>query len=62
MSESTATVILIDVGIFFLSIDIKREIAAFYIVFSQVAKLTRNPASTMMSQQIGSLHTGIKNI
>ena len=45
-----------------LRIDIKREIAAFYIVFSQVAKLTRNPASTMMSQQIGSLHTSIKNI
>ncbi len=45
-----------------LRIDIKREIAAFYIVFSQVAKLTRNPADTMMSQQIGSLHTNIKNI
>jgi len=45
-----------------LRIDIKREIAAFYIVFSQVAKLTRNPASTMMSQQIGSLHTSIFSI
>ncbi|MEM6400175.1 MAG: NACHT domain-containing protein [Cyanobacteria bacterium P01_D01_bin.116] len=45
-----------------LRIDIKREIAAFYIVFSQVAKRTRNPASTMMSQQIGSLHTSITNI
>ncbi|WP_414622810.1 eIF2A-related protein [Calothrix sp. CCY 0018] len=45
-----------------LRIDIKREIAAFYIVFSQVAKLTRNPASTMMSQQIGSLHTSISSI
>ncbi len=45
-----------------LRIDIKREIAAFYIVFSQVVKLTRNPADTMMSQQIGSLHTSIKNI
>ena len=45
-----------------LRVDIKREIAAFYIVFSQVAKLTRNPADTMMSQQIGSLHTNIKNI
>ncbi|NJN09627.1 MAG: hypothetical protein HC815_17220, partial [Richelia sp. RM1_1_1] len=45
-----------------LRIDIKREIAAFYIVFSQVAKRTRNPADTMMSQQIGSLHTSIKNI
>ncbi|BAY87931.1 WD-40 repeat protein (plasmid) [Calothrix parasitica NIES-267] len=45
-----------------LRINIKREIAAFYVVFSQVAKRTRNPASTMMSQQIGSLHTNIKNI
>ena len=45
-----------------LRIDIKREIAAFYIVFSQVARRTRNPADTMMSQQIGSLHTSIKNI
>ncbi|MBV6622637.1 MAG: NACHT domain-containing protein [Rivularia sp. (in: Bacteria)] len=45
-----------------LRIDIKREIAAFYIVFSQVAKRTRNPADTIMSQQIGSLHTSIKNI
>ncbi|NJN14045.1 MAG: restriction endonuclease, partial [Richelia sp. RM1_1_1] len=45
-----------------LRIDIKREIAAFYIVFSQVAKLTRNPADTMMSQQIGSLHTSISSI
>ncbi|MEO0932979.1 MAG: restriction endonuclease, partial [Cyanobacteria bacterium J06641_2] len=45
-----------------LRIDIKREIAAFYIMFSQVAKRTRNPASTMMSQQIGSLHISIKNI
>ncbi|MDJ0619674.1 MAG: NACHT domain-containing protein [Calothrix sp. MO_192.B10] len=39
-----------------LRIDIKREIAAFYIVFSEVAKRTRNPADTLMSQQIGSLH------
>ncbi|NJM18363.1 MAG: NACHT domain-containing protein [Richelia sp. SM1_7_0] len=45
-----------------LRIDIKREIAAFYIVFSQVAKRTRNPADTMMSQQIGSLHTSISSI
>jgi predicted NACHT family NTPase len=45
-----------------LRVDIKREIAAFYIVFSQVVRLTRNPADTMMSQQIGSLHTSIKNI
>ena len=39
-----------------LRIDIRREIAAFYIVFSEVAKRTRNPADTLMSQQIGSLH------
>ncbi|MEO1558075.1 MAG: NACHT domain-containing protein [Cyanobacteria bacterium J06632_19] len=45
-----------------LRINIKREIAAFYIVFSQVAKRSRNPSDTMMSQQIGSLHTNIKNI
>ena len=42
-----------------LQIDIKREIAAFYIVFSEVAKRTRNPADTLMSQQIGSLHKRI---
>ncbi|MEO0838709.1 MAG: NACHT domain-containing protein [Cyanobacteria bacterium J06643_5] len=45
-----------------LRINIKREIAAFYIVFSEVAKLSRNPADTMMSQQIGSLHKSVSNI
>ncbi|MEM7715886.1 MAG: restriction endonuclease, partial [Cyanobacteria bacterium P01_A01_bin.68] len=45
-----------------LRIDIKREIGAFFILFSQVAIRTRNPADKMMSQQIGSLHTSIKNI
>ena len=45
-----------------LRIDIRREIAAFYIIFSEVAKRTRNPADTMMSQQIGSLHRSITNI
>ena len=45
-----------------LRIDIRREIAAFYIIFSEIAKRTRNPADTMMSQQIGSLHRRIANI
>jgi len=39
-----------------LRIDIKREIFAFYIVFSEVAKRSRKPADTIMSQQIDSLH------
>jgi predicted NACHT family NTPase len=45
-----------------LRIDIRREIAAFYIVFSEVAKRSRKPADTLMSQQIGSLHKIIANI
>ncbi|MHC5857390.1 WD40 domain-containing protein [Nostoc sp.] len=45
-----------------LGIDIRREIAAFYIVFAEVAKRTRNPADTLMSQQIGSLQKRIANI
>ncbi|WP_442949600.1 NACHT domain-containing protein [Nostoc sp.] len=45
-----------------LVIDIRREIAAFYIVFAEVAKRTRNPADTLMSQQIGSLQQRIANI
>ncbi len=45
-----------------LGIDIKREIVAFYIVFSEVAKRTRNPANTLVSQQIASLHTRIVTI
>ncbi|MDJ0694937.1 NACHT domain-containing protein [Mastigocoleus sp. MO_188.B34] len=45
-----------------LRIDIRREIASFYIIFSEIAKRTRNPADTMMSQQIGSLHRSITNI
>lgn len=46
----------------YLRIDVRREIAAFYIIFSEVAKRTRNPADTMMSQQIGSLHKNITTI
>ncbi|NJR19323.1 MAG: NACHT domain-containing protein, partial [Calothrix sp. CSU_2_0] len=42
--------------------NIRREIAAFYIVFSEVAKRSRKPADTLMSQQIGSLHKIIANI
>jgi WD40 repeat protein len=45
-----------------LGVDIRREIAAFYIVFAEVAKRTRNPADTLMSQQIGSLQKRIVNI
>jgi predicted NACHT family NTPase len=45
-----------------LRIDIRREIAAFYIVFSEVAKRSRKPADTLMSQQIASLHKIIANI
>jgi predicted NACHT family NTPase len=43
-------------------IDIRREIAAFYIVFAEVAKRTRNPADTLMSQQVGDLHKRIASI
>ncbi|MEM6402308.1 MAG: NACHT domain-containing protein, partial [Cyanobacteria bacterium P01_D01_bin.116] len=42
-----------------LGIDIKREIAAFYIVFAEVAKRTRNPADILMGQQIATLHKRI---
>ena len=42
-----------------LGIGIKREVAAFYIVFAEVAKRTRNPADILMSQQIASLHKRI---
>ncbi len=45
-----------------LGIDIRREVAAFYIVFAEVAKRTRNPADTLMSQQIGSLQKRIANL
>jgi predicted NACHT family NTPase len=45
-----------------LRIDIRREIAAFYIVFAEVAKRTRNPADTLMSQQVGDLHKRIASI
>ncbi|MDZ8221398.1 NACHT and WD40 repeat domain-containing protein [Nostoc sp. ChiVER01] len=45
-----------------LGINIRREIAAFYVVFAEVAKRTRNPADTLMSQQIGSLQKRIVNI
>jgi predicted NACHT family NTPase len=39
-----------------LRIDIRREIAAFYIVFSEVAKRSRTPADVLMNQAITSLH------
>ena len=45
-----------------LRIDIRREIAAFYIVFSEVAKRSRTPADVLMNQAIASLHQSIANI
>jgi predicted NACHT family NTPase len=64
LSEVDAFVGAYDLGddIQGLRIDIRREIAAFYIVFSEVSKRSRKPADTLMSQQIGSLHKIIANI
>jgi predicted NACHT family NTPase len=64
LSEVDACIDACDFGdeIKYLRIDIRREIAAFYIVFSEVAKRSRNPADTLMSQQIGSVHKQIANI
>ncbi|WP_026734639.1 NACHT domain-containing protein [Fischerella sp. PCC 9605] len=45
-----------------LRIDVRREIAEFYIVFSEVAKRSRTPADVLTNQQIGSLHKRIANI
>ncbi len=45
-----------------LRIDIRREIAAFYIVFSEVAKRSRTPADVLMNQAIASLHQRIASI
>ncbi len=42
-----------------LRIDIRREIAANYIVFSQVAKRSRTPADVLMNQAIASVHQSI---
>ncbi|WP_414545184.1 DUF4384 domain-containing protein [Nostoc sp. CCY0012] len=45
-----------------LGIDIKREIAAFYIVFLEIAKRTRNPADTLMSQQIEAIQDKLESL
>ncbi|GAA6615896.1 NACHT domain-containing protein [Scytonema sp. NUACC26] len=42
-----------------LGLDIRREVAAFATVFIEVAKRSRTPSDTLMSQQIGSLHKKI---
>jgi predicted NACHT family NTPase len=64
LSEVDACIDACDFGdeIKALRIDVRREIAAFYIVFSEVAKRSRNPADTLMSQQIGSVHKQITSI
>jgi predicted NACHT family NTPase len=45
-----------------LRIDIRREIAAFYLVFAEVAKRSRKPAETLMGQEIISLQKLIINL
>jgi predicted NACHT family NTPase len=45
-----------------LGLDIRREVAAFATVFIEVAKRSRTPSDTLMSQQIGSLHKKIAAI
>jgi predicted NACHT family NTPase len=45
-----------------LRIDIRREIAAFYLVFAEVAKRSRKPAETLIGQEIISLQQLIINI
>ncbi|MBR8834307.1 MAG: restriction endonuclease [Stigonema ocellatum SAG 48.90 = DSM 106950] len=45
-----------------LGIDVRREIAAFYIVFSEVAKRSRTPAEVLTNQAIVSLHQKIATI
>jgi predicted NACHT family NTPase len=64
LSEVDACVEAYDFGdeIKALRIDLRREIGAFYIIFSEVAKRSRNPADTLMSQQIGSVHKNITSI
>ncbi|MDF5726055.1 MAG: NACHT domain-containing protein [Rhizonema sp. PD37] len=45
-----------------LGIDVRREIAAFYVVFSEVAKRSRTPAEVLTNQAIASLHQKIATI
>ncbi|GAB1543843.1 hypothetical protein NUACC21_65190 [Scytonema sp. NUACC21] len=45
-----------------LSLDIRREVAAFATVFIEVAKRSRTPSDALISQQIGSLHKRIAAI
>ncbi|WP_414576252.1 NACHT domain-containing protein [Anabaena sp. CCY 9402-a] len=45
-----------------LELDVRREVAAFVTVFSEVAQRSRTPADVLMSWQIGSLHDRITNI
>jgi predicted NACHT family NTPase len=45
-----------------LGINVRREIAAFYIVFSEVAKRSRTPAEVLTNQAIASLHKKLTTI
>jgi predicted NACHT family NTPase len=45
-----------------LGINVRREIAAFYIVFSEVAKRSRTPAEVLTNQAISSLHKKLATI
>jgi predicted NACHT family NTPase len=45
-----------------LGINVRREIAAFYIVFSEVAKRSRTPAEVLTNQAIASLHKKLATI
>ncbi len=45
-----------------LGINVKREIATFYIIFSEVAKRSRTPAEVLTNQAIASLHQKIATL
>ncbi|MEC4816471.1 MAG: hypothetical protein SAK29_24870 [Scytonema sp. PMC 1069.18] len=45
-----------------LGIDVKREIAAFYIVFSEIARRSRTPQEVLTNQAIASLHKKLVTI
>ncbi len=45
-----------------LGIEVKREIATFYIIFSEVAKRSRTPAEVLTNQAIASLHQKIATL
>ncbi|MBR8832557.1 MAG: NACHT domain-containing protein [Stigonema ocellatum SAG 48.90 = DSM 106950] len=45
-----------------LGIEVRREIATFYIIFSEVAKRSRTPAEVLTNQAIASLHQKIATL